>query len=106
MIDIGAFIDEMGRVLKPQGRLAILEFSVPSYPLVRQLYLLYLTRVLPFIGGLQSGNRSAYQYLSGSIRRFPSHGSLESLFRERGFKVVSYIIQSLGICHLYVIEKA
>jgi len=106
MMDIGGFLDEVRRVLRPGGRLAILEFSLPRYPLVRQVYLAYLTKVLPFIGGLQSGNRSAYQYLSASIQRFPSPESMESLFQERGFTIIRSMPQSMGICHLYVIEKA
>jgi len=106
MTDIGGFLDEMRRVLRTEGKLAILEFSVPRYPLVRQAYLAYLTRILPFIGGLQSGNRAAYQYLSASIQRFPSPESMESLFDERGFKVERSLPQTLGICHLYVIRKA
>jgi demethylmenaquinone methyltransferase/2-methoxy-6-polyprenyl-1,4-benzoquinol methylase len=105
MTDIGSFMDEAHRVLRPQGRMAILEFSVPPYPLVRQAYLLYLTRVLPFIGGLRSGNRGAYQYLSESIRRFPSPGSIEELIVQHRFKVVHSLSLTLGICHLYVIEK-
>lgn len=106
MTDIGGFLDEMRRVLRPRGRLAILEFSIPRFPLVRQLYLAYLTKVLPFIGGLQSGNRSAYKYLSASIQRFPSPESMESLFQQKGFKVERSLPQTLGVCHLYVIEKA
>jgi demethylmenaquinone methyltransferase/2-methoxy-6-polyprenyl-1,4-benzoquinol methylase len=105
MADIPAFIREVGRVLKPQGRLAILEFSLPPYPVVREAYLVYLTRVLPFIGGLQSGNRSAYQYLSASIQRFPSPESLTSLIQDQGFQVRRSISLSMGICHLYVIER-
>ncbi len=105
MADIPAFIREVGRVLKPQGRLAILEFSLPPYPVVREAYLVYLTRVLPFIGGLQSGNRSAYQYLSASIQRFPSPESLTSLIQDQGFQVRRSISLSMGICHLYIIER-
>lgn len=105
MTDIGGFLDEMRRVLRSRGRLAILEFSVPRYPLVRQVYLAYLTRMLPFIGGLQSGNRTAYQYLSASIQRFPSPESMERLFQERGYKVERSLPQTMGICHLYVIQK-
>lgn len=105
MTDIGGFLDEMRRVLRSQGRLAILEFSVPRYPLIKQVYLTYLTRILPFIGGLQSGNRIAYQYLSASIQRFPSPESMEMLFQERGYKVKRSLPQTMGICHLYVIQK-
>lgn len=106
MTDIGGFLDEMHRVLRLEGRLAILEFSVPRYPLVKQVYLAYLTRILPFIGGLQSGNRTAYQYLSASILKFPSPESMEVLFQEKGFLVERSIPQTLGVCHLYIIEKA
>jgi demethylmenaquinone methyltransferase/2-methoxy-6-polyprenyl-1,4-benzoquinol methylase len=106
MTDIGGFLDEMHRVLRPEGRLAILEFSVPRYPLVRQVYLAYLTRILPFVGGLQSGNRTAYKYLSASILKFPSPESMEILFQEKGFWVERSLPQTLGVCHLYIIEKA
>jgi len=106
MPDMGAFVDEAHRVLRDGGRLAVLEFSLPPYPVVRQAYLLYLSRVLPFIGGLQSGDRAAYRYLSDSIRAFPSPASLEHLFREHRFTVLRSIALTLGICHLYVLEKA
>ena len=105
MTDIGGFLDEAHRVLRPRGRMAILEFSVPPYPLVRQFYLLYLTKVLPFIGGLRSGNRGAYQYLSESIRRFPSPESIEELLVQHRFRTVRSLPLTLGICHLYIIEK-
>lgn len=105
MTDVGGFLDEAHRVLRPRGRMAILEFSVPPYPLVRQVYLLYLTRILPFIGGLRSGNRGAYQYLSESIRRFPSSGSIEKLLVQHRFRAVRSLSLTLGICHLYIIEK-
>lgn len=106
MPDLGAFLEEARRVLREEGRLAVLEFSVPAYPVVRQAYLLYLTRVLPFIGGLQSGDRDAYRYLSESIRAFPSPRSLELLFEQHRFRVVRSTALTLGICHLYVLEKA
>ena len=85
--------------------MAILEFSVPRYPLVKEVYLLYLNRMLPFIGGLQSGNRSAYDYLSESIRRFPSPETMEALFKSHGFTVRRSISQTMGISHLYVLSK-
>ncbi|OPY34480.1 MAG: ubiquinone/menaquinone biosynthesis methyltransferase [Methanomassiliicoccales archaeon PtaU1.Bin124] len=105
MVEMGSFLDEVRRVLKKDGRLAILEFSVPSYPVVKQIYLAYLTKMLPFIGGLQSGNRTAYDYLSHSIRKFPSPSSMEQLFEEHGFIVKRSIPQTMGISHLYVLGK-
>lgn len=105
MIDIPAFLAEAHRVLRKDGSLAILEFSLPTYPLVRQVYLAYLTRILPFIGGLQSGNRSAYQYLSDSIRRFPSPASLIKMFEKAGFRAEQVLPLTLGVAHIYVLRK-
>jgi demethylmenaquinone methyltransferase / 2-methoxy-6-polyprenyl-1,4-benzoquinol methylase len=105
MFDIPTFLDEIHRTLKPGGKLAILEFSVPEYPVIRQLYLAYLTKVLPFIGGLQSGDSDAYQYLAESIRRFPSPGSMEKMFEGHGFQLSSSIVQTMCISHLYVLQK-
>lgn len=105
MPDMAVFLKETNRVLRPGGKLAILEFSVPEYPVVRQIYLAYLTKVLPFVGGLQSGNRGAYQYLSDSINRFPSPASMETLYKEQGFVVETSVPLTLGISHLYVLRR-
>lgn len=105
MSDIPSFLSEAHRVLRPGGTLAILEFSLPSYPLVREAYLMYLTRVLPFIGGLQSGNRSAYRYLSDSILRFPSPASLRGMFEGAGFAVMECHPFTMGVAHLHLLRK-
>jgi demethylmenaquinone methyltransferase/2-methoxy-6-polyprenyl-1,4-benzoquinol methylase len=105
MFDIPSFLGEIHRTLKTGGTLAIIEFSVPEYPVIRQMYLAYLTKALPFIGGLQSGNRDAYRYLCESIRRFPSPGSMEKMFEECGFHVDSSIVQTMGISHMYILRK-
>jgi demethylmenaquinone methyltransferase/2-methoxy-6-polyprenyl-1,4-benzoquinol methylase len=62
----------MMRVLKPQGRLIILEFSMPKNPIIRWLYLLYFRHVLPIIGGFISGDNQAYRYLNQSVESFSS----------------------------------
>ena len=105
MSDIPSFLREVHRVLRPNGTLAILEFSLPAYPLVRQTYLAYLTKVLPFVGGLQSGNRSAYRYLSDSILRFPSPSSLREIFEGAGFTVAECHPFTLGVAHLHLLRK-
>src|SRR5204863_334661 len=70
---------ELNRVLKPGGMIAVLEFSQPTVPGIRHLVRFYYWRLLPWIGGLLSGLRSAYEYLPDSISRFPDQQTLASL---------------------------
>lgn len=76
---------EMARVLRPGGTLAILEFSIPTLPVLRQLYLFYFTRILPRIGALVSGHEGPYSYLPASVREFPEPGVLCRALEEEGF---------------------
>ena len=105
MPDIGAFLDEAWRVLGKGGRLAVLELSVPQNRLFRPVYLFYLGRVLPAIGGWRSGKKEAYRYLSESIQNLPAPRALEALYKEHGFRVLRSIPLSMGICHLYILVK-
>ena len=105
MFDIAAFLDEMHRVLRPGGRLGVLELSVPDAPLIKQAYVAYLTRLLPFFGGMLSGERAAYDYLGASVLRLPPPGRLERLFAERGFDVRRSAPLTLGICHLFILTR-
>jgi demethylmenaquinone methyltransferase/2-methoxy-6-polyprenyl-1,4-benzoquinol methylase len=105
MPDIGAFLDETRRVLRDEGRLAVLELSVPKNRLFRPVYLFYLSRVLPAIGGWRSGQREAYRYLSDSIQNLPTPRALEAMYEMHGFRVVRSIPLTMGICHLYLLEK-
>ena len=95
---------ELHRVLKPGGRLVILEFSMPK-GVVGSLYRLYFGRVLPRIGGLVSGDASAYAYLPASVERFPAPGELGALMRAAGFATVSWQALTFGIAHLHVGDK-
>ena len=88
---------EMARLLKPGGRVIILEFSTPPSPLFRSLYHFYSHRILPWIGGLISGNRSAYEYLPASVDGFPSPEGLKLLMEAQGFSHVSYAPLTFGI---------
>jgi len=105
MPDMGAFLDEAHRVLRPEGRLAVLELSVPDDWPFSMLYLLYLTKILPTVGGWVSGEHAAYKYLAESIQSLPAPKELESLYEKHRFKVVRSIPLTRGICHLYVLEK-
>lgn len=99
-------LSEMHRVLKPCGRALILEFSLPTNRLVRSAHLLYLRRILPFVGGIVSGKRSAYSYLNKTIEAFPYGKAFCHLMEEAGFDNVRALPLSFGIATLYLGEKA
>ena len=98
-------LDEMRRILKPGGRLAILEFGLPRAPLVRPLYAWYFNRVLPRIGRAISRDREAYSYLPASVAQFPSDEAFASWLRDAGYTRVSYQSLALGAVYLYRCEK-
>ena len=92
---------EMHRVLRPGGHLVILDFSIPSTPILRAPYLFYLKQVMPRIAGLLTGKKDAYDYLCGSIEKFPSGAKMESLLLECQFRKPVTRPLSLGIAALY-----
>lgn len=96
---------EIERVLKPQGLLLVLEFSLPQSALIRTLYLAYFRYILPLIGGLISKEPGAYHYLNKTVEQFsPPWQFCESL-GEAGFVEVSSNALSLGIATLYSARK-
>lgn len=97
---------ELRRVLKTGGRIAILEFSRPVVPGFRTLFKFYFTRVLPYIGGLISGSRGAYEYLPDSVSRFPDQRHLAALMRGVGFEGVAYRNLTGGIAALHTARRA
>lgn len=92
---------ELLRVTRRGGRVAVLEFSRPAWPGLRELFGLYFTRVLPRIGGFVSGSRGAYEYLPDSVSRFPDQVGLASLMREVGFTSVEFENLTGGIAALH-----
>ena len=99
-------LQEMARVLRPGGRLFILDFALPALPGVRQAYLFYLKRVMPRIAGWITGRREAYEYLCGSIERFPSGRAMEALVTSHGFASCQTRRLTFGIACLYIAVKA
>jgi demethylmenaquinone methyltransferase/2-methoxy-6-polyprenyl-1,4-benzoquinol methylase len=95
-------LEELFRVLKPGGRMAVLEFSKPVVPGFRFLFRFYFTRVLPFLGGLISGSKSAYEYLPDSVSRFPDQHELVALMRHIGLHAVEYENLTGGIAALHM----
>jgi demethylmenaquinone methyltransferase/2-methoxy-6-polyprenyl-1,4-benzoquinol methylase len=91
----------MARVLKPGGRLAILEFGVPRVPGIRPLYLWYFKQVLPRIGQLISGHNAAYTYLPASVGAFQPPSAVVTMLRNAGFDEVEVVPLTFGIVYLY-----
>jgi demethylmenaquinone methyltransferase/2-methoxy-6-polyprenyl-1,4-benzoquinol methylase len=99
--DKGKALAEMARVLRPGGRLMVLEFSEPALPL-RKPYDWYSFKVLPKLGQLLANDSHSYQYLAESIRMHPKQEALAELMRQSGFDAVKHYNFSAGIvaCHI------
>ncbi len=96
---------EMQRVLKPQGRALILEFSLPENKTLRALHLFYLRKVVPTIGGLVSGHAQAYRYLNQTIERFPCGPDFCAIMEDAGFRNPQAHPLLGGIATIYTGEK-
>lgn len=95
-------LEELLRILRPGGRVAVLEFSQPVVPGFSLLFHLYFTKLLPLVGGLLSGSRHAYQYLPDSVARFPDQKKLADMMRQVGFDEVRYQNLTGGIAALHL----
>lgn len=98
-------LQEILRVLKPGGRLVILELSVPSNAVLRWLYCLYFTKILPWFGGLVSGDKAAYRYLPASVLKFPGKEEWMATMSACGYRNVTHKSFTFGICRMYTGEK-
>ena len=94
-------LNEMHRVIRPGGMVCVLELSVPSNPILLALYKLYFLHVLPFFGGLISGNRGAYQYLPKSVLNFPKPDKFCQMLQTAGFQQVEAKNFTFGLCRMF-----
>ena len=98
-------LQEFLRVLAPGGKAVILELSLPDNKRLRKLYDLYFMHILPFVGGLISGNKAAYKYLPASVHAFPAPPVFCEMMRTAGFSSVRFRTFTLGLCRLYIGER-
>ncbi len=98
-------IEELFRVLKGGGSLVILEFGRPTIPIFKDLYQWYLSRIIPWAGGVMSGQKEVYRYLHESIMAFPEPAELMAMMHEAGFSQLRCRKLTGGIANLYIGEK-
>lgn len=98
-------LKEMFRVLKPSGKLVVLEFSKPQQKQFKILYNLYMNQIAPAFGKLFSKNKNAYQYLNDSVQAFAEGDTFLKIMTEAGFNATYLKTLSLGICTIYCGSK-
>ena len=98
---IGDALQEAYRVLRPGGRLMVLEFSQVPSPAMQKAYDLYSFNVIPVMGQVIANDRDSYQYLVESIRKFPDQESFAAMIREAGFDQVKYRNLTMGVAALH-----
>ena len=94
-------LNEAYRVLRPGGRLMVLEFSQLPNPMMQKAYDLYSFNVIPQMGKMVTGDRDSYQYLVESIRKVPDQETFAGMIRQAGFDLVKYRNMSMGIAALH-----
>lgn len=104
MADRNRALTEIHRVLRPDGRLFLLEFSQP-YAWFRPFYYFYLRRTLPWLAVLVTGDRGAYEYLGGSIESYPDHRAMTEEIKKAGFGDVTVRRMTAGIVALHEARK-
>lgn len=96
---------EMARVLRPGGMLCVLELSTPKNRLIRWFYDLYTLHIIPAIGAMKSGDKSAYRYLPQSIAAVPQGDDMLQLMRNAGLQKATFKCLTLGVCTIYTAVK-
>ncbi len=102
--DLGIFYAELGRTVRPDGRIALLEVAEPAGRMLRWTHRFYFRRVVPAIGGLLS-DRAAYRYLPASLRFLPAPQALAEQLRAAGFSDTEHHLLSAGIAQLFTATR-
>ena len=107
-VHLEASLREMLRVLKPGGKLVILELATPDSALIKPFYRLYTRRVIPWLGSRLAGNREAYTYLPASIERFPKGETFLKILTSLPYPLSSTRHRRLafGVCRLYTVTRS
>ena len=100
-----AALVEMSRVIKSNGHLLVLEFSLPTTPILQAVYRFYLHRCLPLVGSFLTGKKNAYDYLGDSIEEFPSGDAMCQLIAKNGFTSPTFEPVTGGIVTIYTATK-
>lgn len=93
------------RVMKSNGKATVIEFQMPQNIIFKTLYKFYFKRILPFIGGIISKNKTAYQYLPNSVEEFDENIYLVDMLKQAGFKSVKKFRLTFGIVQVVIAEK-
>ncbi len=98
-------LSEMNRVIKPQGKVFVLEFSIPTNKIIKAFYFFYFRNILPLIGKMVSKDSAAYTYLPDSVRQFPSGEAFLVRLKKAGFQNCKQRPLTFGIATIYVGDK-